>query len=336
MRALIVASYLTLAASAATASELNLPPGMDGPMPSDTVTFVFVGDGGGGLTREDALAAVEASVGEWNAVTCSDLEVQMGEPVATLSDVPEEAVPIRFTNLADPCFPDRDEGDQPIGFTVVCPDYPAPTILLNGETYRWSDSPVPFQSIDEPGSAPVVDARSVIVHEMGHALRLPHVDDPIATMYARYRRDGSQATLSAADDLLLCSQYGGGESECSEDSDCETGACLVAEEIGACDSFRGETGDFCSWDVLECGGQCFFSSPATGTGYCSETCAGDEDCPDRMKCEETSNGQALCQFEFGPADPSTCSTGGANRAGDALLLVVLFGVFNYAKRRRYQ
>jgi uncharacterized protein (TIGR03382 family) len=317
-------------AAGASASELNVPPGAP-PVP-DAVQFVFVGDPAPGLTEQEVLSAVQRSAKEWNDVTCSTLDVGSLPSVDSLADVPDGAVPIFFVDLAADCFPERESGSQSIGFTVYCSAYPSPSILLNRESYTWRSLPVPFQSVDAPDNPPIVDFASVVTHEMGHALRLGHIDDPIATMFARYRRDGSQATLSAADDLELCALYGGGESECVADAECRDGACLSDGTYGACDTFRGETGDFCSWELLQCGGECFFSSPQTGTGYCTQTCDTDSDCPDRMVCSETSVSSRLCQFDFGPAEPSGCST--STGAGVSWPLFVVLLAFIRRRRRR--
>ncbi len=325
-----VALATTLFALPAVGSELNMPPG--GAPAEGPVEFVFVGEPPNGLDTEDVQVALQDGAAEWSAVACSPLRVSALEPVASLAELPADAVPVLFVDIGTDCFPDRGGESQAIGFTVYCDAYPGPTILLNRQSYTWSVDPVPFQSIDQPEVGPVVDLRSVIVHEMGHALRLGHSDDPIAAMYATYRRDGSQASLSAADDLALCELYPGGQSECADDADCGgRSTCVANQTYAACDSFRGETGEFCSWEVLQCGGECFFSSPATGTGYCTADCVSNADCPDQMECRATSNGSSLCQFEFGEAEPSCSTLGGPAGMLPGLLVLSLFTL-----RRRWR
>ena len=198
-------------------------------------------------------------------------------------------------------------------------------IHLNGKDFRFS--------LD--GHAGTQDLRSILIHELGHALGLGHADDPRATMFAtgsgvRWRsleKDdvdgvctlypgtgvaGCEVTPCPASFLCVastCQRPGDTRDVCSP---CErvTGACEAAGDGARCvDVGEGATagrvcGRECATDV-ECGGG--FSCLAT-------TAAGDRQCVSDSACR---NGASPCKTDAECKD-SRCVAGAC--VGDAPLM----------------
>ncbi len=148
----------------------------------------------------------------------------------------------------------------------------------------------------------VLDAESVLTHELGHWLGLSHSADAFATMYQAKLIGTMQASLDADDKFGVCTLYPGGDDECAADADCPDGyECQAFEGLRVCGELRDPVGAHCSKDLLNCDGMCFitfwgcsaicaFTAVDYTAGYCARLCrnaSGDEyACDPGYVCQE--------------------------------------------------
>ncbi|TXD38417.1 matrixin family metalloprotease [Lujinxingia vulgaris] len=282
-----------------------------------------------GVQPGDVIAAMEASARTWNAVSCAQVafktEVQAGEEVSEV-----EAVELNF-----------EPGIGPNAERIAWTTYPTSpeeraSVTLNSTAVVWRPSPDPFQRFAEP-ERPAVDLQAVITHELGHVLGLSHtLAHNAAAMSAAYLRDGRQRTLSADDKLGLCALFPAEGRECARDTDCpDAGRCVD----GVCDPHRGQPGDYCAFDLMHCPEFCLIDHAPTGTGYCSEPCNLDADCPTHFACLPRAEDDAsVCTFAPSPEldrAPGGCAhTRAPANAPAAPLLLVVLGILTRRLRRR--
>lgn len=183
----------------------------------------------------------------------------------------------------------------------------AQTVIHTDAQGHYRDADIHLNAVDHTfsvdGRDGTVDLRSVLIHELGHALGLGHATDPVATMYAtgsgvRWR------SLESDDRAGVCALYPGvGDGGC-EVIGCPTDYVCVA---GGCQR-RGEQGDVCA----PCGGpsdcaaagegaRCVELSPAAPAGrVCARPCMDDGDCGTRFRCLPTSSaGDLQCVSQDG-------------------------------------
>lgn len=287
----------------------------------------WVGDGIADLPDDDFEAALVDSIDAWNSVTCSTASLSYGGRVDRVEDV-EEGIPILFADPAEErCFP-----PGLIGFTVfACADLVTPTVFLNRVDFEWSASPAPYRS-SEPL---LVDATSVVTHELGHVLGIDHLPHPLATMSASYLKDGGQRTLAAEDKHALCTITGGGEDECANDSDCsDFGRCSSSDlsDFKVCNEERGAFGDYCSLSFQICDQACVVTDSTQGTGFCSKPCGMNSECPQDYECSGST-----CRLTPIPKS-SGCSSIGVEASGSPqwpglLLILSTLGCLAFRRSR---
>ena len=297
---------------------------------------VLVGDAPDDVSNEAWAALLEASVATWSEVPCSYAELEYGGRRDSASDVAAGEIPI--VTSAPGCVP-----EDIAGWTTFtpCGEFPSRSVFLNTTDFEWSVEPMPFQELDEDRHPRILDLESAMTHELGHVLGLSHPDDPLATMYASYRPDGSMRMLALDDKLGICSLYEADDpvAECSDETPCpEPQSCVDAQGFTLCQEFRGEVGDQCGLDRLVCEQRCALVNGQTG--YCTTSCEHDEQCPDDFDCIDGFLGEnqgSFCARLDTDEPPRGCCTNSVADASDEpmhLWLIVAGLCVVYLRRRR--
>lgn len=200
----------------------------------------------------------------------------------------------------------------------------AQTVVHTDARGSYRDADIHLNAVDHAfsldGRDGTVDLRSVLVHELGHALGLGHASDPVATMHAtgsglRWR------SLEADDRAGVCALYPG-----TGDGGCEVTGC-PADWIcvaGGCQR-AGDQGDVCAPcdGPTDCaaageGARCVELSPAAPVGRaCARPCATDVDCGTGFRCLPTTSAGDLqcvsqdgCRHAANPcSDDDACAVG---------------------------
>jgi hypothetical protein len=251
---------------------------------------------------EDQEQILQRALNTWNGVPCAAVALTYGGRVSVEGSLADgERVDIGFVRP-----PERWPFGGSTGFTSVRgfdPSDPTPRghrvdISLNGVDYFWDDG------VNDP-TLTVLDMESVVIHELGHVLGLPHAGCPdgfcsagesnSSTMAERYLPDLGTRSLALLDKVALCEKYWVPVSECQADDDCgEASSCVsyTSETHGAtvrlCAEPVGHEGDSCDGfdDGLICQDRCVFLLNDRSQGYCSVACMRDEECPDGgWRCE---------------------------------------------------
>ncbi|HSQ65751.1 MAG TPA: matrixin family metalloprotease [Polyangiaceae bacterium] len=156
-----------------------------------------------------------------------------------------------------------------------------------------------------------VDFRSILTHELGHALGLGHSSDPRATMYASYPPGISWRSLEQDDRDGVCALYPGtGDALGCEATACPAGFTCVARD---CER-AGEQQEVCSpcEPLLHAcegsgdGARCV-DLPSGAGRVCGRSCATDAECGQGFLCQPTTQaGDYQCVSQNGcasAADP---------------------------------
>lgn len=162
-------------------------------------------------------------------------------------------------------------------------------ITFNGDTLSWTD-------VESNVYLGVLDAAAVMVHEIGHVFGLDHNMEMLeASMFYAYTSSAG-GYLSWDDKWGICELYppsDGPEDECQTDADCpdhpyQEYACREVPEVGAnvCEEVYDGLGACCDVHWNNCADYLCNLFPITYSGYCTEFCEADEDCPFGWTCDD--------------------------------------------------
>jgi MYXO-CTERM domain-containing protein len=250
---------------------------------------------GAGTTESELLRAMD----DWLFVTCADVPMTFAGSTATLPAIGDGASVVGFVESGWPHEPTF------VGMTTYetmsCPGAGCRMIEadveLNGVNYVWTDV---------RGSLPQVNARSIMLHELGHVLGLGHSSVELAAMNASYFR--GYLLLAADDRDGICTLYPRDELRVCTGLDCPFGQACVD---GACSTASLEpctTAMDCAFDETcnEENGRCLQKAP--GSDEIGLPCVTDEDCADGVICEEV-KGARICTVPCDGLDPRSCPSG---------------------------
>lgn len=263
----------------------------------------------------DAAAELEAALRTWPRASCTSWRARLdGERAAVAAD--DGVNVVLFHDDAWPAELIPGAIAQTVIHTDVDGYYRDADIHLNGRDFRFS--------LD--GRAGTQDLRSILVHELGHALGLGHAGDPRATMFAT--GSGLRWRSLEQDDVDgVCSLYPGTGTTGCDALPCPAPFLCVAN---ACQR-PGEPRDVCSpcervADTCEGAGdgaRCIDIGTGDSAGrVCGRACTTDAACGTGFHCLPTTEAGDLqcvsdsaCRNGASPCPSDAACPGARCRAG---------------------
>jgi hypothetical protein len=256
--------------------------GMVWPPGEIPVPYLLNSTGSDDLSFGEVTDAVAAAFATWENVPCASLAFSYAGLTDLGVDVDDQNV-VLFIESG------WIYGEEAAGATslFVLEDMQTADIAINGENFAWAIEPAGSLATD------VLDLQAVLTHEIGHFGGMGHTQRAYDTMYYSWKPWPGQRTLSIDDKLGLCSIYPTDGDECDDAGDCDAAAaerCDTFEHGRLCAGDPAPIGTPCNYDVVECDGFCLFTAANLSSGYCSQFCETNGDCPLTHHCDDASAG----------------------------------------------
>ncbi len=231
--------------------------------------------------------AIFAAFQTWQDVACSSLSFSYaGESDLQLA--------VDDTNVITWIESDWIYGEEAAAATSLffAPGMPpSADVAFNGSSFRWGIGATST-------GTDIQDVQGVLTHELGHFSGLSHTQSSLDTMYFAWTPWQSQRSLSADDKLGLCELYPQDGDECLAGGCNEGSLCQSYTRGTLCTPQADLIGDDCDYNRVECESFCLFTATDLSTGYCSQFCDTDRDCPDRFACNDASAGSSSVRVCF--------------------------------------
>ncbi|MFT6398213.1 MAG: MYXO-CTERM domain-containing protein [Bradymonadia bacterium] len=218
------------------------------------------------------LEAIERATTEWASPPCSAARFEVSYYADPVSRVEDGRNTIAFVEEGPEIF--ENLGPENLAFTCSVCDSEGYTIeadiRLNGIDRTWSTE----------CNGVAYDIFGAVLHELGHALGLAHVEEPTSVMFGitTARRLLDAQLLTEEDVTTICQRY-----PCPEGEDCSE----VSELSEACPAGNGLCAT-CTRDS-QCGAEtdrCLLDTQ-TGQSICARACSGSFPCPESFECVNT-------------------------------------------------
>jgi uncharacterized protein (TIGR03382 family) len=269
--------------------------GMKWPAAKVPVPYLIQNAGSLDISLPDEITAIDAAFATWQAVPCASLTFRN----AGMTDL---GPAIDDNNVLLFVESNWTYGHEAAAATLlwIVDGMQTADIAMNGDDFTWAIGP--------PGAAintNTLDFQAVLTHELGHFSGLNHTERAFDTMYYSWKPWPGQRTLSIDDKLGLCSIYTEHGDECPQAA-CGSGEqCVTHHDGRLCEGLPDPVGTACNYDRVECDHFCLFTSLDLSTGYCSQFCESNADCPPTHHCDVASAGTMPVKVCFvGPQPPS--------------------------------
>jgi MYXO-CTERM domain-containing protein len=250
---------------------------------------------GAGTTEAELSRAID----DWLFVQCADVPMIYAGTTATLAVSGDGQNVLSFVEASWPH--DATFVGMTTYETAGCPGVSCrmaeADVELNGVNFIWEDV---------RGSLPHVNARSIMLHELGHVLGLGHTSVEQAAMHASYFR--GYLLLHADDQAGICTLYPRDPLRVCEGSDCPFGQACVEGECQTAPLPPCTTAMDCAFDETcnEENGRCLQIAP--GSDDLGIPCEDDDDCATGVSCEEV-KGERVCTIPCDGLNPRSCPSG---------------------------
>lgn len=230
---------------------------------------------GGGLDDDAALTAIQAGFQAWQDAGCGVSFAYQGRQDSATFGGAADGQNVVF--IIDSGWPeDSALVSTPAIFTSAT-DLVEVDFALNAQTYAWVT--------EGADGVNLMDVQGRVTHEVGHMLGLWH-------------SDVTGASLNPA-------LAGSPEARSLEDDDLE-GLCALYEAVA---SGEGSFGEACE-ETPDCADGLVCLADGDDR-YCSQTCAGDEECPEGYSCFEVPGSDSTCAL----SEKTGCGCTAAPRGG---------------------
>lgn len=253
--------------------------------PTGAAPMFHIGAYPGPISATDTAVELVAAIDAWSRVPCSGFRAQSDIALSLQPSgvTPDDAINTVFWHPVQ--WPPQ-----------LVPKTAAQTVVTLGDDGSIADVDIHLNAVDFKwsldGKNGTIDLRSVLTHEMGHALGLGHSPVLGATMAAGYPGGTSWRSLEVDDKEGVCSLYPGAGAPGCAGGACPVGLLCVGDTCQR-PFAQGELCSPCDRTTNACegagdGARCIdIAGPTTVGRVCGRPCAVSADCPNGFQCAAT-------------------------------------------------